>query len=111
MKKRITELREARLIVPPHANDGTQHWDNVEAVRALLIDGFGGYTETQGAGGYVMASGKTKTEPVVVFDIAMPLTHDAKKTLRAIALFVLRVQKQETVYVRYANGLIEFVGS
>ena len=60
-------MREARLIVP---NNGTTHWQVIEDVRALLLAQFGGYTETQGTGGWV---GKTytATEPLIIFYVAM----------------------------------------
>ena len=101
-------MREARLIVPPHKNDGTKHWQVIEDVRALLLAQFGGYTETRGTGGWV---GKTctVTEPIIIFDVAMDPTEMNEMNMRTVAGFVLAKMDQDCVYLRQANGQVEFV--
>ena len=101
-------MQEARLIVPPHKNDGTKHWQAVEDVRALLLAQFGGYTETRGTGGWV---GKTctVTEPIIIFDVAMAPSAENEDKMRTVAGFVRHRMNQDCVYLRQANGQVEFV--
>ena len=98
-------MREARLIVP---NNGTTHWQGIEDVRALLLAQFGGYTETQGTGGWVGKTG-TVTEPIIIFDVAMEPTEMNEMNMRTVAGFVRHRMNQECVYLRQANGQVEFV--
>ena len=101
-------MREARLIVPPHKNDGTNHWQGIEDVRERLLAQFGGYTETRGTGGWVGKTCKV-TEPIIIFDVAMAPSAENEDKMRAIARFVLVEMDQDCVYLRQANGQVEFV--
>lgn len=100
--------REARLILPSE----TQHSARVPraqitAIEKEIASEYGGYTETKGKGGYVMASGELKREAVVVLDIAMKQRGAAK--LERLAHKIAVELDQESVYVRLPSGKVEFV--
>lgn len=108
-------FREARLIVPGDDHTNRRTDKTAAKVRTLLVEYFNGYTETLATGAYVMPDGKTKTEMVHIFDVAvfyepsLPETGSASRILRTIARVVLDKMDQEAVYLRHANGTVEFV--
>lgn len=109
-------MKEARIILPAYERDGTPVGKGIAGqLSTKLIDAFGGYTLTVGVGGYRMADGSIKQEPVEVFDVAMPSGDDdgslhQGQNLTEIAVWLCNVANQECVYLRYPSGLVVFVG-
>ena len=105
--KKFTALHEARLIVPTGADIALSQ---IDMVRNLLAETFGGYTEINAAGGWVNPEGKCIQEPVKLFDIAV--RKDCKKSnqlLHSIALRVKLSLDQECVYLRKPDGTVEYI--
>lgn len=97
-------MREARLIVPlavPAAVAGR--------VETLLLDAFGGFTAVDGRGAWRSPAGVDHIEPVRVYTVAVEDRHVDRIMLRAIAERVLYDGHQESVYLRHADGAVEFV--
>lgn len=102
-------LREARLIVTAPRDLKTNTVLLLIDIRGLLLAQFGGYTETQGQGGWVGKKGAA-ADPIVIFDVAMEPTLVNAANLRTVAELIHGRTGQDCVYVRQANGLVEFVG-
>lgn len=102
-------MKEARLIVPVHYNDGTEANGPNVMVQDWLVGVFGGFTLTEGKGGWRDPKGNTVTEPVNVYDVAMADNAEAISHLFEIARKVKNVMEQQAVYVRLPNGLVQFV--
>lgn len=106
-----TILREARIIMPTaHALPGKVYKASLahKGLRKALANTFGGYTTTNGAGGWIAPDGSEVTEGVVIYDVAVP-TNDldgSSHKLARIALAAGRALGQHSVYVRYPHGVV-----
>lgn len=101
-------MKEARIILATDTKDNRPIKATIrELLRNKLANNFGGFTETMGYGGYIMADGILKTEAVYIYDVAMP--HQDFPALRAIAAWLRIVAEQETVYLRDPDGNVAFV--
>lgn len=99
-------IKEARLIVPQGAADDQSY----NQLFSDISGEFGGCTITEGQG-YWKAPGKVKleVEPVFILDIAYTPSLDSDEKLFHIAQ-VIRVRfDQKSVYLRYGNGVVQFV--
>jgi hypothetical protein len=112
-----------RLIVPNRSNE--RDWANVRFAadpvhtygpRIAAIAG--GFTATQGTGGWTDDNGSLIVEPVTVFDIAIPQTftfadiHNnisgVQSAFRNLAKTIAQDLHQECVYLEI-DGQVEFV--
>lgn len=100
-------MREARLVLPAADNAGTPLPNVHSGLQRELASAFGGFTQTMGFGGWVDNDGKTISEPVAVYDVA--IEEDAIDTLRAIARRYCALAEQACVYLRLPTGSVEFV--
>lgn len=103
---------EARVILPLCGD-----LDGAEAVHQLFRRSvalhFGGYTVTQGVGGWVDPRGALVEEPVAIYDIAVADHKDVTQDDIDIVNFAMgaaRELKQEAVYVRLFGGEVEIFG-
>ncbi len=109
-------MKEARLILATETKNGKEvDWEIRHLLHSKLASTFGGFTETHGKGGYVMASGelfdhipKLKIEAVWIYDVAM--ADEQYPALTAIAQWLCLVAQQECVYVRRPDGEVLFYG-
>jgi hypothetical protein len=103
-------MKEARIILPTFQRDDMPVGANIPTMlEEKLIDVFGGYTVTVGHGGYRMADGSIKQEPVRVYDVACG-EWDNSETLEPMAKWLCKAANQECVYLRLPSGQIKFVG-
>lgn len=95
-------LREARVVLPKNAQGHAR-------LRRRFAEAFGGYTETEGRGGWVNGDGVLEQEQVRVYDVAMDPGPEARAQLSEIARGVLLASKEAAIYVRYADGDVEII--
>jgi hypothetical protein len=104
---KLATRREARIILATdQQNNVPIHASIRDLLREKLARAFGGYTETVGQGGYIMANGDLKQEAVLIYDVAME--DHLYPALTAIAQWLALVANQETVYVRRPDGEVLF---
>lgn len=100
----MTTLTENVLIVA--CSDATGG-----ATGLRLTTAFGGYTQTEGRGAWLSpTTGALHTDPVAIFTVAAPHTAETRDTLRAIAREYCSASGEESAYLRFADGTVEFVG-
>ncbi len=94
---------------------GTQTWHNTpvdpsvfEAFELGLAKAFGGFTRTEGYGGYIMSDGSLKTEQVHIYDVAVS-TDLLIGMAKSLASQLCGMAEQETVYFRDIDGTVQFV--
>jgi len=98
-------LKEARIVMP-FANFGSDH----SQLRAALVETFGGYTCAVGQGGwYDEVNQERIDDSVVIYDVAIDDTLEARRQLLDIALDTGRALDQQAVYVRYPDGRVDIV--
>jgi len=98
-------LKEARIVMP-FANFGSDH----SQLRAALIETFGGYTCAVGQGGwYDEVNQERIDDSVVIYDVAIEDTLEARRKLLDTALDAGRSLAQKAVYVRYPDGRVDIV--
>ena len=102
-------MKMASLILPTHDNHGVGLQDVHCALQSDLCDTFGGFTLTQGCGGYRFDSGEVKLESVVIYNIAMSDTPENASKLRTIAKHEASLAEQESVMITLPNGNVEFI--
>lgn len=112
---RPTVIREARIVAPivpwPANNRRDDRSPGIVDLEHALCERFGGFTATPGHGAWRSEAegGRIVRDVVVVYDVAMIDCPDSAVKLRAIALDYLRAAGQQCVYVRYADGTVQFV--
>ena len=94
-------LREFRIVLPKNARG--HKW-----LRETLATRFGGYTETEGRGGWVNPRGELVQEQVRVYDVAAPAETPAEALL-TIARELLRRTGEEAIYLRDLDGEVHLV--
>lgn len=103
----MTELREARLVLPRDVKPAP---DDVHGkLRVELARTFGGYTCTQGRGGWVDGTGTTIEELNWIYDIAMRDEFQDFRELKHIAVEYGRLLDQQAVYIRFPGGQVEII--
>lgn len=100
-------MREARLILPNADNDGQPLSFAHDWLKGELIGAFGGYTATPSQGGWRSPNGTIYEEPGTAYDIACDDGCDAY--LRGLAQRIGRLARQQAVYLRQPNGVVEIV--
>lgn len=106
--RRAHAMDEARIILP--SIDIHNHRINKkqrQKIEEKIINEFGGYTAVPGEGAYTSDKGGVTVEPVIVVDIAV--RPRSKRQLETLAKEVALDLNQESVYLRLANGAVEFV--
>lgn len=98
-------LKEARIVMPIIGDGADVDHDKL---RNDLLNAFGGYTYTRGAGAWRNSFGQSIIDSVGVYDIALEADRDASwDQLFQIAMAAGRELKQEAVYIRYPDGTVE----
>jgi hypothetical protein len=100
-------MREGRIILPM---GGCARLPSADAITRIA-DTFGGYTVTTGFGKWKNGEGKLYSEDVRIVDVAYEPNWDNDAKLYDIASRFQQEAKQESVYVRYANGTVQFVSA
>lgn len=97
-------LREARIVMP--YNSGIVSSGAHTAMATAFCEAFGGYTCTDGVGGWM--NGVVRVDDVVkVYDVAIEADRDASwDKLFQIAMTAGRALGQEAVYIRYPDGTV-----
>ena len=101
-------MREARIILPTIGNDGSDLTDCHAALQSTLCATFGGFTVTQGQGGWRDGS-TVYMDSVAVYDVASDATEENRAKLESLALFYGHMASQHCVYVRHAAGDVVMV--
>jgi uncharacterized protein with ATP-grasp and redox domains len=101
--------REAKIILPMLDNSG----NSLESVHRKLEDeltlSFGGATVDFGLRGlWRNRFGEIKSEPVAIYLVAVNDDPDARTQLNEIAKRYGEQARQQVVYVRHANGEVQF---
>lgn len=66
-------MNEIRYICGTHTKNNMPVANSVfPAFELGLAKAFGGFTRTEGNGGFIMADGSLKLEPCMVYDVAVP---------------------------------------
>jgi hypothetical protein len=97
---------EAKLIIP---NTAKSPGDAARALQVTCRDcaaAFGGYTVTQGDGGWMDPAGVLITEPVSILTVACENTIAAMDILDTIADNVGHWARQDCIYIVYPNGRV-----
>lgn len=102
-------IREALIILPQQTNDGHSLAGLIDELRDDLAETFGGVTVTTACGSWKQSNGHVKTEPVTQFTIAYAVDEASNVKLISIARVYGARAEQEVVYVRTADGSVNFV--
>ncbi|XAI96022.1 hypothetical protein [Microcystis phage Mwe-JY26] len=103
-------MRIAQINLPTHDNEGFPLVAETDMLRHMLLDVFGGFTETSGNGVWRDGSnGTIYREPVTVFQIACPDTLESAGHLRSMAGAMAREARQVCVFLVLPSGAVEFV--
>lgn len=100
-------MREARLILPNRDNDGNTLAQCHAYLKGALIGAFGGYTATPSQGGWKGPDGRIYEEAGTAYDVAV--ADGCESYLRELAGNIGRMARQEAVYLRQPNGVVEIV--
>lgn len=95
-------MQEARLIVPIH-----YHAAEAFAIERILLETFGGWTQTHGAGMWRDEKGNNISEPVRIYDIACEQCLATIIALKDCARILLDAG-ESAVYIRWPNGKVHF---
>lgn len=103
-------MRECKLILPKHDNDGrVLGAAHADLCRALL-DSIGGYTCIHGAGAWRNPeTGRVFNEEVVTYVVAVDPQTDHVEFLRALAAAFKVDAQREAVYFVGPDGGVEFL--
>lgn len=99
-------MREARIILPNCMPDcvNANRWLETEIVRC-----FGGCTRSFGFGSWVDDEGCVISEPISIYDIAVPDIQASRSALFRMAWTVADMAKQDCVYLRFPDGEVQLV--
>ena len=102
-------MREACIILPIADNEGNG-LDNVHSeLKRDLCAWFGGCTVTKGDGAWLNSQGKLYQEPVAIYTVAMEPSEANRFKLWDLARRLATDARQQAIYVRYADGSVDFV--
>lgn len=100
-------MKLARIILPERDNQGESlSWQH-QALQNMLVARYGGFTMTQGQGGWKSPEGRAVHEPVWVYDVAMK--NDEVVYFRTLARDIAGDARQECVMIVTPQGEVEFV--
>lgn len=101
-------MREARIILPNVDNHGADLTDCHCALRATLVDTWGGCTALP-AQGYWRNGQAVIAEPVTVYIVAMGDSEADRAKLESVARFYGHMSGQACVYISHASGNVLLV--
>lgn len=93
-------LREARVVWPKNARGHNR-------LRKRFAELFGGWTETEGRGGWINDAGELEDEQVRVYNVAV--RPGSRAALRNLVVEVLNASREAAAYVRYGDGEVEII--
>jgi len=103
-------MREARIILPVNDNDGESLAKVHEALQETLCEYFGGYTRTDGVGGWKNNTGEIVRDRIAIYNVAID---DAGlcggSRLLIIAAGLLQAANQDAIYYRGPDGIVEIL--
>lgn len=99
-------MKLAQIILPKFDNAHTPLVTQHAIVRGELLDRWGGYTMTEGFGGW-RSDGKDIAEPVNIYSVAMERA--AVVEFRQWAKGVCTLTRQQCVMIVTPNGDVEFI--
>jgi len=103
-------MRLASITLPTHDNNGAPLHDVHAAMRADIVDAFGGFTAYAATGAWRDDTSCTViTESVCVYLIACDDTAKTRETLDSFARFFGRMAKQKCVFVTMPDGAAHIV--
>ena len=100
-------MKLAKLVLPLLDNAGRDLFEVHRELQHELLKTWGGYTSTEGVGGWRNGHGKLFNERVLIYAVAMERA-DAPK-LRALGVAFATKARQESVMIVTPNGDVEFV--
>lgn len=101
--------KTAVLILPLRDNAGRQLAETHRTLRTVLLDAFGGYTQTLVTGAWKDDKGKVYQDDSLKYEIAMTTGVSDGQKLVEIARLACRDARQECVFVQLAAGNVVFV--
>jgi hypothetical protein len=105
-------MRIATIILPTHDNAGASLGAEADALRNMLLDSFGGFTESDTRGAWRdPATRKVYVEPSTRFDIACEDSARTRVALLDIARHMARVARQECIFLAYPSGEVDFISA
>jgi hypothetical protein len=105
----MTELKIAFIILPLRDNQGRRTAAAHEALRAAVLDNYGGYTQTLVTGVWRNEDGVVFNDDSLKYEIAMDTGAGAGKKLVEIAAQACRDADQQCVMIQTASGRVSFV--
>lgn len=100
-------MKLAKIILPMLDNAGRDLFEAHRALQAILLERFGGFTSTEGLGGWKDGHKKLYKERVIVYEVAMDCA--STPALRSIAIDMASSARQQSVMIVTPNGDVEFV--
>jgi hypothetical protein len=106
-------MREAKIILPVYP----EHLSMGEAtelhvhLQQRLANTFGGFTATEGDGGWINDAWKLITERVRIYVVANQGDEGEAQALRNIAQWLAEESAEDCIYVCYADGEVELIAS
>jgi hypothetical protein len=98
-------MREASIILPCDPTEKRLFETEHRHLAAKLANHFGGFTVTEGKGGWIDPSnGKTIYDDVRVYTVAMEPTPANDRLLDDLVIVTAKMLRQKAVYVRHASG-------
>ena len=101
-------MREFRIIFTQEDNTGVPRPDLAKTVMGKLTRAYGGFTVTEGLGGYILKStGRLVKEAVYVFDVATAKSpEDVRFFADTLASAIKAEMGQESIYFRNVDGRV-----
>jgi hypothetical protein len=104
-------MREFRIIFVQNDASGIMRPDIAKSVMGKVYRAYGGFTVTEGVGGYLMkTTGKLVKEPVYIFDVATAKTpQDILFFVETLASAIKADMGQESIYFRNVDGMVHLL--
>jgi hypothetical protein len=105
----MDDLKIAFIILPLRDNQGRKTTEAHAALRAAVLDNYGGYTQTLVTGVWRNEDGVVFHDDSLKYEIAMSTGVGAGKKLVEIAAQACRDADQQCVMIQVAAGRVSFV--
>jgi hypothetical protein len=104
-------MKEAKIILPvyPERMSMGEATKLHGHLQKRLATTFGGFTATEGDGGWIDDAGKLITERVRVYVVANQGDEGEAAKLRNIARWLAKESGEDCIYIRYADGEVELM--
>lgn len=103
--------RIAFLILPLRDNDGNRLTETHAALREVILENFGGYTQTLVTGAWRNGDGAVMQDDSLKYEIAMTTGPGDGKMLVSIAAEACRRARQHCVMIQLASGVVHFINA